>query len=52
MQAQFKGGSAGGPLLTMTYLATEEDLGFILEIAQAPPGFSLPEPDYVYPSDA
>lgn len=50
--AQFKGASGDGPLLTMTYLATEADLGFTLEIAHAQPGFSMAEPDYVYPSDA
>ena len=49
--AQFKGASGDGPLLTMTYLATEADLGFTLEIAHAQPGFSMAEPEYVYPSD-
>ena len=50
--AQFKGASGDGPLLTMTYLATEAELGFTLEIAHAQPGFSMAEPEYVYPSDA
>ena len=32
-----------------TYFATEDDLGFVLQIGQAPPGFEMPEPDDVYP---
>lgn len=32
-----------------TYLATEQDLGFIVEVAELPPGVVYPEPDYVYP---
>jgi methylmalonyl-CoA/ethylmalonyl-CoA epimerase len=52
LDAQFKGGSADGPPVTGTYLATEDDLGFILEIADVPAGFSMPEPDYVYPAEA
>jgi len=52
LHAQFKAGSADGLQVTGTYLATEADLGFILEIADVPPGFSMPEPDYVYPSRA
>jgi hypothetical protein len=51
LHAQFKGGSADGPPLTGAYLATKEDLGFILEIADAPPDFSMPEPDFVYPPE-
>jgi hypothetical protein len=49
---QFNGASADGPLLTTPYLATEADLGSTLEIARVQPGFSMAEPDYVYPSDA
>jgi methylmalonyl-CoA/ethylmalonyl-CoA epimerase len=33
-----------------TYLETRADLGFTLEIAHMPPGFEMPEPDYVYPA--
>lgn len=32
-----------------TYWATDDDLGFTLELSQMPPGFSMPEPDYIYP---
>jgi hypothetical protein len=34
------------------YFDTTYDLGFLLEIGQAAPGFSMPDPDYVYPSEA
>jgi catechol 2,3-dioxygenase-like lactoylglutathione lyase family enzyme len=38
---------------TARYLSTEADLGFTVEIADVPPGFEQPPPDYVYPaSDA
>ena len=49
--AKFTGGSAAGPRSTGTYLGTEEDLGFTLEIADVPAGFTVPEPDYVYPPE-
>jgi hypothetical protein len=52
LRANFKGGSEDGPQLTGTYLGTEQDLGFVLEIANVPPGFSMPEPEYVYPPAA
>jgi len=32
-----------------TYFDTEDDLGFIAEIGQAPPGFTMPEPEQSYP---
>ena len=32
-----------------TYFDTEEELGFVLQIGQAPPGFELPSPDNVHP---
>ena len=32
-----------------TYFDTEDDLGFIVEIGRAPPGFAMPEPEQVYP---
>jgi catechol 2,3-dioxygenase-like lactoylglutathione lyase family enzyme len=31
-----------------TYFGTEEDLGFIVEIGQAPEQFAMPEPEAVY----
>jgi hypothetical protein len=39
----------GGDEVTGTYLGTEDDLGFILEISQASPTFELPEPELQYP---
>lgn len=35
---------------TAKYLSTEADLGFTVEIADIPPGFAPPPPDYVYPA--
>jgi hypothetical protein len=35
--------------VTGAYLGTEADLGFTVEIADMPAGFSMPEPEYVYP---
>jgi len=35
--------------LTATYFSTENDLGFLLEIADAPGNFAMPEPELVYP---
>ena len=32
-----------------TYFDTDDDLGLIVEIGQAPPGFAMPDPEYVYP---
>jgi Glyoxalase/Bleomycin resistance protein/Dioxygenase superfamily len=44
---------AGAPDVTgrfrATYLATQADLGFLLQIGEAPQGFEMPEPDAVYP---
>jgi len=35
-----------------TYLSTEEDLGFTVEVAARAPDFPMPEPDFVYPPTA
>jgi len=51
LRATFQGGTPDGPRVTGAYLATEEDLGFTLEIAHMPPGFSMPEPEYIYPPE-
>jgi hypothetical protein len=32
-----------------TYFDTEEELGFVLQIGEAPPAFVMPDPDAVYP---
>ena len=50
MDMTFQNASPDGPGLTATYLGTEDDLGFILEIAHRPPGFTMPEPDYIGPA--
>jgi catechol 2,3-dioxygenase-like lactoylglutathione lyase family enzyme len=34
-----------------TYFATEDEVGFVVEIGHAPAGFAMPEPDAVYPAD-
>jgi methylmalonyl-CoA/ethylmalonyl-CoA epimerase len=49
LRATFAGGQPDGPRVTGAYLATESDLGFTVEIAEMPAGFSMPEPEYVYP---
>jgi hypothetical protein len=33
------------------YFDTTDDLGFLVEVGQAAPGFSMPDPDYVYPPE-
>lgn len=35
--------------VTATYFSTEDELGFTLEVARIPPGFSMPDPELVYP---
>lgn len=49
LNATFAGADAGGPRVSGAYLGTEAELGFTLEIAEIPPGFAMPEPEYVYP---
>jgi len=49
MRASFAGGETGGPRVTGAYFGTEADLGFTVEVAAMPAGFSMPEPEYVYP---
>jgi methylmalonyl-CoA/ethylmalonyl-CoA epimerase len=50
--ASFRGSSPDGDRVRGMYFDATGDLGFLLEIAEAPPGFSMPEPDYVYPPQA
>ena len=47
--AEFSGASGETPRFAGTYFATEEELGFVVEIARAPEGFAMPEPEAVYP---
>jgi methylmalonyl-CoA/ethylmalonyl-CoA epimerase len=52
LDATFRGGSPDGERVRGMYFDATDDLGFLLEIGQAPPGFSMPEPEYVYPPQA
>jgi methylmalonyl-CoA/ethylmalonyl-CoA epimerase len=49
--ATFTGKSPDGDRVRGMYFDATDDLGFLLEIAEAPPGFSMPNPDYVYPPE-
>jgi len=51
LSGKFRGGEPGTHSLA-TYLATEQDVGFIVEISHLPAGFAMPEPDYVLPAGA
>jgi methylmalonyl-CoA/ethylmalonyl-CoA epimerase len=51
MNGRFEGGEPGVSSAA-TYLATQEDVGFIIEVSDLPPGFVMPEPDYVHPAEA
>ena len=50
MSGRFEGGEPGVSS-SATYLATQEDVGFIIEVSDLPPGFVMPEPDYVHPAE-
>jgi hypothetical protein len=50
MSARFVDGGEDDLAFTATYADTEEDLGFLLEIGEAPAGFTMPSPEAVYPS--
>ena len=50
LDATFRGGGgADGPRLTGTYFDATNELGFIVEIADRPDGFTMPSPQSVYP---
>jgi catechol 2,3-dioxygenase-like lactoylglutathione lyase family enzyme len=49
MSAEFASGGADGLSFKATYVDTEADLGFLLELGEAPPGFTMPRPESVYP---
>lgn len=51
LDATFEGAPGVDSVVTATYLATEPDLGFLLEIGDVPPGFSMPAPERVYPDE-
>jgi methylmalonyl-CoA/ethylmalonyl-CoA epimerase len=50
-EGDFKGGAEESGAVSGKYFATEDDLGFILEIANVPEGFWMPDPEYVYPRE-
>jgi methylmalonyl-CoA/ethylmalonyl-CoA epimerase len=52
LNATFQGGSEDAPRLAATYFATDDDLGFTLEISHRPEGFTMPVPQAVYPPPA
>jgi methylmalonyl-CoA/ethylmalonyl-CoA epimerase len=49
MVARFAGGTVESPRFVGRYLDTIDDLGFVLEIGEAPPGFVMAIPEYEYP---
>ena len=51
LEASFAGAPGVPTSVTATYFATEDDLGFLLlEIADLPAGFSMPEPEQIHPA--
>ena len=48
----FSGSAPDGDRVRGMYFDATDDLGFLLEIGDAPRGFLMPEPDYVYPPPA
>ena len=49
MSAEFAGGGEDGPAFRCTYVDTEPALGFLLELGEAPSGFTMPSPEATYP---
>jgi methylmalonyl-CoA/ethylmalonyl-CoA epimerase len=50
LEADFAGAPGLVGRFEGTYYGTEDELGFIVEIGQAPPGFAMPDPEEVYPA--
>lgn len=50
LDATFTGGPGVSSVVTATYLQTEAELGFLLEIGDVPAGFAMPEPDSIHPA--
>ncbi len=50
LDASFDGAPGVESRVTATYLDTEDELGVLLEIADVPPGFAMPEPERTYPA--
>jgi hypothetical protein len=49
LEAEFDAAAGVEGRFAGTYFDTDDDLGLIVEIGQAPPGFAMPDPEYVYP---
>jgi hypothetical protein len=49
LDATFAGAEGATSEVQATYFATERELGFLLELADVPPGFSMPPPERTYP---
>jgi methylmalonyl-CoA/ethylmalonyl-CoA epimerase len=49
LDAEFAGAPGAEGAFVGTYFATEDELGFVVEIGEAPAGFAMPEPEVVYP---
>jgi hypothetical protein len=52
LDATFAGKEPDGDRVRGMYFDATGDLGFLLEIGDAGPGFLMPDPDYVYPPQA
>jgi hypothetical protein len=50
MDAEFAGAADSEAKFVGTYYGTEDELGVIVEIGEARPGFLMAEPEEVYPS--
>jgi len=49
LEAEFDAAAGSEGRFAGTYFDTDDDLGLIVEIGQAPPGFAMPDPEDVYP---
>jgi len=49
MDAEFAGAPGSSARFVGTYYGTEDELGLIVEVGGAQPGFSMPDPEAVYP---
>jgi methylmalonyl-CoA/ethylmalonyl-CoA epimerase len=50
LDATFAGAPGVNSTVTATYLGTEAELGFVLELGDVPDGFAMPEPESHYPA--
>jgi len=52
MKAEFDGAPGSPSKFDCAYFDTRADLGFVVEIGRAGAGFTMPEPEAVYPAEA